>query len=229
MDKGKSVKVSVLAKEGEEIDHNKLLAKVRIWPLQLKSNYGNIEKETWENRIHIKRSHQKKANLGVSADYFNTSFTANLFKTNVEDLITSDQTFTSLANIEKAEIHGIEVTARGMLSKWVLDLNLTLLDHENSTSGEELLRRPKTSFSMQSSRQYDKWDIAINWLIQSDHKDLDPVSFGPSEIGGYGIFNVIAGYNISETMALRFRIGNLLNKKYEVVDGFNTLPLRCTS
>ena len=36
------------------------------------------------------------------------------------------------------------------------------------------------------------------------------------------MLNVIAGYQLSEDFELRLRIGNLLDKDYQVVDGFNT-------
>ena len=38
----------------------------------------------------------------------------------------------------------------------------------------------------------------------------------------FGVLNVIAGYQLSEDFELRLRIGNLLDKDYPVVDGFNT-------
>ncbi len=167
----------------------------------------------------------KSIELGLAADFFDTNFNISLFQTDIDDLISSDQTFTSLANVEKVEIKGLEITLSKMLGEWALDFNLTVLDHENLTTGDELLRRPNESFSMQASRQYEKFDLHLNWLVQSDHRDLDPVTFGPSKVGGYGILNVVAGYQYSAAIALRIRIGNLLDKKYSVVDGFNTYGL----
>ena len=57
--------------------------------------------------------------------------------------------------------------------------------------------------------------------------DPHPTNPGPTELkgpmsGGYGIINVVAGYQFSDTIALRLRFGNLFDKQYQVVDGFNT-------
>jgi len=164
----------------------------------------------------------KSIEFGLAAEFFETNLNINLFQNDIEDLIASDQTFTTLANIEQAIINGVEVTAGRSVGEWALDLNLTFLDHENQTTGNALLRRPKKSFSMQAARQFDKWDLLLDWLVQSEHHDLDPVTFGRSNKGGYGILNVVAGYDFSDSMALRFRIGNLFDKQYSVVDGFNT-------
>jgi len=160
--------------------------------------------------------------LGLELFALNTTWNFNLFHNEIEDLITSNATFSSLDNIDKAEIDGLEVTASTELGGWGLNMALTLLDHENTTSGEELLRRPDSTFSLQASRQFEALDFAINWLIQESHKDLDPVTFGTSNVGGYGIVDVVAGYRISESVNLRLRVGNLFDKDYSVVDGFNS-------
>ncbi len=59
-------------------------------------------------------------------------------------------------------------------------------------------------------------------MAQSDHADINPATFGSSTVGGYGLVNLAAGYQLSEDFELRLRIGNLLDKEYQIVDGFNT-------
>lgn len=163
-------------------------------------------------------------NLEIGLELFalDTSWKFNLFHNKIEDLITSNATFSSLDNIDKAEINGLEVTASRELGSWGLEMALTLLDHENTSSGDELLRRPDTTFLLQASRRFNALDITINWLMQESHKDLDPITFGTSDVGGYGILNIVAGYQLSDSMNLRLRVGNLFDKEYTVVDGFNT-------
>jgi len=160
--------------------------------------------------------------LGLQASALGASWQLNIFRNDIDDLIATDASFTSLANIQQARIDGLEATVSTTLSGWGLDAALTLLDHENRSTGVGLLRRPEQTLSINLARDFGVLDLTLNLLAQGEHLDIDPVSFGNSKVGGFGVLNVIAGYQLSEDFELRLRIGNLLDKDYQVVDGFNT-------
>lgn len=160
--------------------------------------------------------------LSLQADVLGATWQFNLFRNDIDDLISSDATFTSLANIEKARIDGLEATVSSTLAGWHLNAALTLLDHENRNTGVDLLRRPEQTLSVNIARGFGALDLTLNLLAQSEHLDIDPLSFGGSSVGGYGMVNLVAGYRFSQDFDLRLRIGNLLDKQYQIVDGFNT-------
>ena len=160
--------------------------------------------------------------LGLQASALGASWQLNIFRNYIDDLIATDASFTSLANIQQARIDGLEATVSTSLSGWGLDAALTLLEHENRSTGVGLLRRPEQTLSINLARDFGVLDLTLNLLAQGEHLDIDPVSFGNSKVGGFGVLNVIAGYQLSEDFELRLRIGNLLDKDYQVVDGFNT-------
>ncbi len=160
--------------------------------------------------------------LGLQASALGASWQLNIFRNDIDDLIATDASFTSLANIQQARIDGLEATVSTTLSGWGLDAAFTLLDHENRSTGVGLLRRPEQTLSINLARDFGVLDLTLNLLAQGEHLDIDPVSFGNSKVGGFGVLNVIAGYQLSEDFELRLRIGNLLDKDYQVVDGFNT-------
>ena len=160
--------------------------------------------------------------LGLQASALGASWQLNIFRNDIDDLIATDASFTSLANIQQARIDGLEATVSTTFSGWGLDAALTLLDHENRSTGVGLLRRPEQTLSINLARDFGVLDLTLNLLAQGEHLDIDPVSFGNSKVGGFGVLNVIAGYQLSEDFELRLRIGNLLDKDYQVVDGFNT-------
>lgn len=160
--------------------------------------------------------------LGLQASALGASWQLNIFRNDIDDLIATDASFTSLANIQQARIDGLEATVSISLSGWGLDAALTLLEHENRSTGVGLLRRPEQTLSINLARDFGVLDLTLNLLAQGEHLDIDPVSFGNSKVGGFGVLNVIAGYQLSEDFELRLRIGNLLDKDYQVVDGFNT-------
>jgi outer membrane cobalamin receptor len=63
----------------------------------------------------------------------------------------------------------------------------------------------------------------MKFLAQSNHHDIDPVSFGPSVVGGYATTNLVFGYALNTASSLRLRVGNIFDKSYQFVDGFYTL------
>ncbi|GJM12384.1 MAG: TonB-dependent receptor [Pseudohongiella sp.] len=160
--------------------------------------------------------------LSIQAEALGAAWQLNVFRNDIEDLISTDASFTSLANIQQARIDGVEATVSSNIIGWQVDAALTLLDHENRSTGSELLRRPEQTFSLNIAREFGAFDIAVNLLAQDEHLDIDPVNFGNSTVGGFGVVNLVAGYRLNEDFDLRLRIGNVLDKEYQIVDGFNT-------
>ena len=160
--------------------------------------------------------------LSLQTHALGATWQVNVFRNDIDDLIASDATFTSLANIQEARIDGMEATVSSMIAGWRLDAALTLLDHENRITEIGLLRRPEQTLSLNIAREFGSLDITVNLFAQNEHLDIDPLTFGSSKVGGFGVINLIAGYRFSEDLNLRLRVGNLLDKEYQVVDGFNT-------
>jgi vitamin B12 transporter len=160
--------------------------------------------------------------LSLRAEALGASWQFNVFRNDIDDLISTDATFTSLANIQEARIDGMEAAVSSTVAGWRLDAALTLLDHENRSTGVNLLRRPEQTLSLNIARQFGALEIAVNLLAQNEHLDIDPTTFGGSTVGGFGVVNLLVGYRFNDGMDLRLRIGNLLDKEYQIVDGFNT-------
>ncbi len=171
---------------------------------------------------NLKPETAESLELSLQADALGATWQFNVFRNDIDDLISSDATFTSLANIQEARIDGMEATVSSSVAGWQLDAALTLLDHENRGTGVNLLRRPEQTLSLNVAREFGAFDFAVNLLAQNEHLDIDPVSFGSSTVGGFGVVNLIAGYRINDEIGLRLRIGNLFDKEYQIVDGFNT-------
>ena len=160
--------------------------------------------------------------IGIEGSLDSTRWTLNIFRNEIEDLITGNAAGTSLTNIDQADINGLEGTISTKLAGWSIDAALTLLDHENKATGEKLQRRPNETFNLKVSRAFGDFDVAANWLLQGDHDDVDPVTFGRSNVAGYGIVDLKFGYAVTPDLKLRLKVGNLFDQDYEVVDGFNT-------
>lgn len=159
--------------------------------------------------------------IGVSTRVLNTTLSANVFRNGIRDLIGSDSSFRSLANVSRARIEGVEISAMRDILGWQANLALTLLDHENRDTGNELLRRPNEQMNLTLSRQFEKLSIMLNWEVRSSQADLDPVTFGTSRVGGYGRLDASLEWQWLDALSLQLKAGNLFDKTYEVVDGYS--------
>lgn len=159
--------------------------------------------------------------FSLQADALGATWQLNVFRNDIDDLISTDASYTSLANIQKARIDGMEASVSAAIAGWRLDGALTLLDHENRSTGARLLRRPEQTLSLNMARAFGALDFTINLLAQNEHQDIDPINYGGSTVGGFAVVNLIAGYRFSAQMDLRLRIGNALDKDYQIVHGFN--------
>ncbi|MBL4729774.1 MAG: TonB-dependent receptor [Gammaproteobacteria bacterium] len=171
---------------------------------------------------NLKPETAESVELSLQAEVLGATWQINVFRNDIDDLISTDATFTSLANIQEARIDGMEATVTSNVAGWRLDAALTFLDHENRSTGVNLLRRPEQTLSLNIAREFGALEIAVNVLAQNEHLDINPVNFGASTVGGYGVVNLLAGYRLSDDLSLRLRIGNFLDKEYQIVDGFNT-------
>jgi len=161
--------------------------------------------------------------LGLQLQAMGAHWQMNAFRNNINNLITADASFTSLTNAHKAQINGLEASVELLVAAWAINANLTVLDHENQSSQQELLRRPNQSLALNLSRTFGKFDLVAKVLAHSKHHDIDPVSFAPSVVGGFATTDLVFGYQLNQSSNLRLRLGNIFDKSYQYIDGFFTL------
>lgn len=161
--------------------------------------------------------------LGVTTNLANTNIQATAFNNRLSNLITSNATFDSLANISRAEISGLELLASRDIANWQAQLSITLMDHEDKSTGQSLLRRADEQANLQLSRDFQQLSLLLDWLWVGERADLDPVTFGRSHLDSYSKVDLVANWQFDEAFSAQLRVGNALDEDYEVVDGYNTL------
>jgi vitamin B12 transporter len=164
----------------------------------------------------------RNVEIGLEGNHAGAAWSVNAFRNEIKNLITTDASFSSLTNVDRATINGVELAVRGSWQGWNANAALTLLDHENSDTGQELLRRPNEILSAGISREFRKLDIGLTWLLRGTQKDVDPVTFGTSSVAGNAVFDLALAYQLLDDLSLQLKIGNLFDKDYQVVDGYNT-------
>ncbi|HDZ07972.1 TonB-dependent receptor domain-containing protein [Pseudohongiella sp.] len=164
----------------------------------------------------------RNVEIGLEGNHAGARWSINAFRNEIKNLITTDASFSSLTNVDRATINGAELAVSGSWLGWDANAALTLLDHENSDTGQELLRRPNEILSAGISREFNKLDVGLTWLLRGTQKDVDPVTFGTSSVAGNAVFDLAFSYQLLNDFGLQLKIGNLFDKDYQVVDGYNT-------
>jgi vitamin B12 transporter len=150
-------------------------------------------------------------------------FGATYFHNNIDNLITINDTGTSLQNVGKATTYGVESFVA--LTPWeplTLRADYTFLIAKNDILDQELLRRPKNKASLDAA-----WHITEAAVLSATLLYVSPwrdVSRSAAVTGltanGYTLVNLAASYDLGNGVSAYGRINNLFDRRYQNPIGF---------
>jgi vitamin B12 transporter len=150
-------------------------------------------------------------------------FGVTYFYNRIRDLITTDVTGTTWANVGRASTDGIEsFIAYQPVSGLTLRVDYTYTEAEDDVARQPLLRRPKHRGTFLASWQATAaWQWHLDVLSVSDWVDVsrDGLSSG-LEAPGYATVNLATTYDVTPHVGVFSRIDNLLDRHYENPLGF---------
>jgi vitamin B12 transporter len=150
-------------------------------------------------------------------------FGVTYYYNRIRDLITTDVTGTTWANVGRATTDGIEsFIAYQPLSQLTLRVDYTYTEAEDDVAQQPLLRRPKHRGTFLATWQASaawRWNLDVlsagGWVDVS----RDGLTSG-LEAPGYTTVNLATSYDVGPHLALFARIDNLLDRHYENPLGF---------
>lgn len=153
---------------------------------------------------------------------------ATYFNTDIDNLIDNNTTFTTLINVEKAAIEGVEVSLRGEPAKWLsLATSYTYTDARETAgnrAGQLLQRRPFHQASLNATvRPMDKLSISPALTYVGSFDDYVYQNNGSEGAGartGYTLVDVNVRYAVTETVDLFAKGINLFDEDYETASGY---------
>ncbi len=151
----------------------------------------------------------------------------HVFHTEIENLIVTNASFTSVENAEEVEIDGIEFELDTLLAGWSGSVNLALIDPVNKVTGKVLQNRAKQTLKLSLMRNINRYSFGANLLAQSS-RFAD--SANTIELAGYGIVNLVTDMQIDRHWRATAKIENLFDKEYSTTIDFygnttNNTPL----
>jgi vitamin B12 transporter len=150
-------------------------------------------------------------------------FGATYYYNRIRDLITTDVTGTTWANVGRATTDGIEsFIAYQPLRGLTLRVDYTYTEAEDDVAEQPLLRRPKHRGTFIATWQATAaWQWTLNVLSVSDWVDVSRDGFTSGlEAPGYTTVNLATSYDITPHLVLFGRVDNLLDRHYENPLGF---------
>ena len=157
---------------------------------------------------------------GILQKFGSGTLELTYYNNHLSDLIGSDpKTFLPI-NINRAKTHGLEVALDQPLNR-----NFRLLVSGNTTatssSSGRLLRRPKFNASADLIANRGKFEGDLGVVAQGQRFDSNFVNeFTPREYGGFVRTDFTLSYRVRPQFGVYARVGNLLNRKYEEVAGY---------
>ncbi|MCP4695537.1 MAG: TonB-dependent receptor [Gammaproteobacteria bacterium] len=151
-------------------------------------------------------------------------FSANLFQTDLKNLITFDDPDGFLGpeegmnkNLHEARIRGFEMNYALDSKPWRINAEAVIQNPESR--GLLLARRAKRSITASLAYLHGRYRISADLLASSKRKDSD---FSDLFMAGYGIVNLNVRFNLNRRWSLQAKLENLFDKDYELASGFNT-------
>ena len=171
----------------------------------------------------------EKGWLGVMATYFDTR---------IRNLIEYDSAALANRNVGRAKIDGYELGFRARLTEvGEFRINYTRTNAFNDATGDQLLRRPKHSWTAGLTlTPIKRLSLSADYFRRGSRQDViyaDTSPWGPGggylgngTVSAYSLVNLGARYELNETIQLFANMSNAFDERYEEPDSYRGAPRR---
>jgi len=168
--------------------------------------------------IEPERSHSIEAALQYASNALGV-MRLSAFQTRYSNLIDYQQVTPGIylaENVGHAKVQGLEGSWSGHVGKTDVRASLTLQNPVDLDKDADLLRRARRFGSLAVNRSIAGWRVGGEWIVSGAREDSS------GKLGGYGVVNLSARYNITKAWYVAAQIHNLLNKDYETAYSYNS-------
>jgi vitamin B12 transporter len=176
---------------------------------------------------------EKARGWDAGVDYFLAGnrgvLSATWFDTRYRDLIVFDfGVFPgTTANVERARTKGLELAAKLDLAGGTkVRLAYSYLEANNLSQGMRLLRRPRQSGSIDLWHEFGRGlSAGTGVAFAADRRDVNAATFATINGEDYTVVRIYGAWQVNPQLAVKARVENLLDEKYEEVHGYPQLDL----
>src|SRR5690554_2036426 len=162
---------------------------------------------------------EKSRNLELSAryDYAGTRIDVVAFQNRIRNFIILDENFIP-QNVERATIRGVSVSAEQDFGDTTLRASADFMNPRDDATGNQLPRRAKQVYRLGADHRFDRLSVGAEYQFVGQRYDL---ADNQTSLGGYGLFNLTAGYEFNDSVGVQVRWNNLFDKDYTNAYGYN--------
>lgn len=160
--------------------------------------------------------------LGLSGEHATVNWSANLYQTDIENLIAWAPAPTVAepwrwipVNVNEARIRGLELTAATRIGLWDLGTSLDLMDPKDRDTDALLNRRARKMFTLSADRDFGGYAVGGTLHAVGKRKD------GSEWLSGYTTVDLRGSYQLGNDWSLKARVENLLDEDYQTAKGYN--------
>ena len=187
--------------------------------------YVNFPEFNFFGNPNLRPEESKGYDYGFEQPFFYDRFRIGLTRYNndITNLITANETFTTLINIGRVRTSGYEAFASAAITdRLKVRTDYTYTKAIDAILDIELLRRPRHKYSVNVAwTPIDNLALSATWLRVTDWIDGNRSFSIPRLVApGYSVVNLAANYTINQHVNVFGRIDNLLNEQYQNPTGF---------
>lgn len=168
--------------------------------------------------IQPERSHSIEAALQYASTALGV-MRLSAFQTRYSNLIDYRQVTPGIylaENVGRAKVQGLEGAWSGHVGKTDVRGSVTLQNPVDLDNDVDLVRRARRFASLAVNRSMAGWRVGGEWIVSGARDDSS------GKLGGYGVVNLSARYNITKAWYVAAQIQNLLDKDYETAYSYNS-------
>lgn len=169
---------------------------------------------------------ESSRNIELSLNYADDTTTAGIvaYRTRVKDMIVwadrNDGSYLwSPMNIGRAELRGITLTSSQRFGQTTLRASADFQDPHDRDTGNTLPMRARQIYRASAEQRFGPAAAGIEYLW-SGKRYNDAAN--NQELGGYGLVNLTASYDVNKNLTAQVRWNNVFNKDYTLIRGYVT-------
>lgn len=205
--------------------------------LRATASYGTAFKAPTFNELYfpgfgnadLEPEQSESVEVGLAARVGGFELGANLFHTEIDDLIAYDASISAPANVNKARITGLELAASGEVAGFLLTASATFLDPVNASGGSNdgnlLPRRAEQSYSLSVDRSVGDLGLGYGELslgsdVHHESERFDDLA-NTTTLGAYTTLDLRANWAADENWGVDLKLSNLFDEEYETASFYN--------
>ncbi|OZI31771.1 hypothetical protein CAL29_28290 [Bordetella genomosp. 10] len=121
-------------------------------------------------------------------------------------------------NISHAVLEGVTFTGMRKFGDTRIRASLDLSNPRNTDTHQQLPQRSDTVLRLSADHRWGSFLLGGEVYLTEDRTD----AMTGDKLGGYGLFNLLASYEITRNLQVSVRWNNVFDKKYTLVEGYRT-------